>query len=235
MGLDKYISFKKQTDDLFYCDIIFPFSVINSKSNKFIVHINSSFCNNDVKNSFTSTVYFDLILNDDKVSFESFDIKNVCLSKNTFDTNILKKYIDNKVDMFYVCSAEFNNDIESDIYSLINTMFSEVHINLLGDNIVINLKFKNTFSDVEIKYFNIKISSASSNYLSLINKTPTKFSFINFNPNNINEITVFMSLIFIYAMYLILRNLITMSSKNFDKSNLTFYKFRYNILKRFLK
>ncbi len=83
MGLDKYISFKKQSDDLFYCDIIFPSSIINSKGNKFITYISSSFCNNKIKNSFTSTVYFDLTLDEKKVSFESFKIKNVCLSKNS--------------------------------------------------------------------------------------------------------------------------------------------------------
>lgn len=230
MGLDKYISFKKQTDDLFYCDIIFPSSVINSKGNKFITYISSSFCNNGIKNSFTSTVYFDLTLDDNKVSFESFNIKNVCLSKNTFDANILKKYIDNKVDMFDICSAEFNNDIESDVYSLINKMFTDAQINLVSGNIIINLKFENTFSDLEVKYFNIKISSISQNYLSLVNKTPSKLSSINFN-SYIGEITVFMSLIFIYALYLILRNLLMIPSKNSSESSLTFFKFRDRILK----
>ena len=113
-------------------------------------------------------------------------------------------------------------------------MFTDTQINLVGDNIIINLKFKNTFSDLEVKYLNIKISSINQNYLSIISKAPSKLSSINFN-SDIDEITVFMSLIFIYTMYLILRNLIMTPSENSSKPSLTFFKFRDNILKRFLK
>ena len=230
MKFDQYKSFTKCSDNLFYCDLIYPFVSDNSNVYKYIIYLNGTFAKGDQEISFKAIISFSIIVDGTNSTIDSAVIKNISLSKNLFNKETLKKYLTNNnavTDMFDVCSAEFEYDFESDICAFINTMFSTGSVTMSGNKFIINFKFKNN-EDLSFKSLSMRLKENLTNSLDdKITKsdnvqTSTKI-------NTFPEINSYCITIAIMSIFLILQS--NNFSQVFDKSNILFFKLKKSFTK----
>jgi hypothetical protein len=214
MKVDGYKSFIKSLNNSLCYDFILHCSCDDKHKYNYSVNLNGTFTKNDIENSFTSYICFSITVDDKKAKITSINIKNISINNNIFDDSTVKKYLNCDVDMFDVCSAEIENDCESDIYSLINTMFSNSSVSILNNKFIVNLKFNNNIDSISVLSLKIKLS------------TITKKLPCNSLNNNSFENTTYCILIAIFTVFLIL----TKGTFNFSKSNMLFFKLKKSIL-----
>jgi hypothetical protein len=194
--------FVKHSDNIFYCDITIPYFKNNTLL-KYIVDLHGKFSFNNVKNSFISNIYFDLIMKNNEPQIKNINIKKISFLKSIHNDLSIKKYLDKNENIFDIISSEFNNDIESDIYSMIETMFSKISLSFIDNKIIIKFEFVIIYDDFTISSLKIKLFDNKHSNKLIVKKEKLPNQSLNLK---FPKITSYFIMIIIYSFYFIFSN-----------------------------
>jgi hypothetical protein len=195
-----FIKYKNDIVDVLYCDIILKY--IYNSSNKYIytINLNGKFVKNNKENSFTSIIYISITIHNNIAKLDSVNIKNILIDINNFSLSTNKYF--NTNNMFDLFSSEFENDSESDLYLLIETMFLKSSVTVFDEMFIFNFKFNNNDKDFIISSLDIILKEKCS---TLFKNKISNLSLVN-SSNNIDYFSTIYVIIAICSIFLIFKN-----------------------------